>query len=92
MATKLNLKDFDAVYEENKCHAAAAFHSVCKYCFLAKRCCESQESTWVSKTFREITNMLGFSAVKELVVILKKKKNQSSFPLYLFSQFYLGGK
>lgn len=61
--------------KKKKGHTAAVFHSVCKYCFLVKLCCESQESIRGSEILREINNMLGFSTT-ELKVISDPRKHR----------------
>lgn len=70
------------LHEKNKCHVAAAFHNVYKYCFLIKRSCESQQPTRVSKTFREINNMLVFSSLQRVTHNPREKK--SSIFTFLF--------
>lgn len=77
-------------------HAAAAFHNVCKYCFLIKQCCESQElSTRVSETFREVNNTLGFSSLKLKSHAQPKRKQNNIKDILLYLYFYIsvpGGK
>lgn len=84
------------LYEKKKkSHAAAAFHNVCKYCFLIKQRCESQESTRVGETFREVNNMLGFSSLKLESHAQPKRKQNNIKGILLYLCFYtsvLGGK
>lgn len=67
--------------KKKKGHTAAVFHSVCKYCFLVKLCCESQESIRGSEILREINNMLGFSTT-ELKVISDPRKHRITSRLF----------
>lgn len=67
--------------KKKKGHTAAIFHSVCKYCFLVKLCCESQESIRGSEILREINNMLGFSTT-ELKVISDPRKHRITSRLF----------
>lgn len=68
---------------KKKSRAAAEFHNVCKYCFLIKQCRESQESTRVSKTFREINNMLGFSSLQLKSHSCPKRKQSNIKVIFL---------